>query len=63
MQTTGTALVALERCSLLRMWMSAEGSESAYRLLYLAAVRGDRREWAGERVPPEEFCQRGQRSL
>ena len=44
MQTTGTALVAVERCSLLRMWKSAEGSGSAYRLLYLAAVRGDRRE-------------------
>ena len=36
-QTTGTTLVAVERCSLLRMWMSAKGGRSAHRLLYLAA--------------------------
>jgi hypothetical protein len=41
MQTSGATLVAVERCSLLRMWMSAEGSGRAYRLPYLAAVRGD----------------------
>jgi hypothetical protein len=38
MQTTGTTLVAVERCSLLRMWMSAKGSRRARRLLYLVAV-------------------------
>jgi hypothetical protein len=30
MQTTGTTLVAVERCSLLRMWMSAKGSGNAH---------------------------------
>jgi hypothetical protein len=44
MQTSGTPLVGVERCSLLRMWTSAEGSRSAHRLLYLSAVRGDWRE-------------------
>jgi hypothetical protein len=39
MQTSGTSLVAAERCSLLRMWMLAEGGRSACRLLYSAAVQ------------------------
>jgi hypothetical protein len=42
MQTTGAAQVAVERRSLARMWMFAEGSHSAHTLLYLAAVRGNR---------------------
>ena len=44
MQTTGATLVAVERCSLARTCMLAQGSRSAYRLLYLAAVRDDWRE-------------------
>jgi hypothetical protein len=42
MQTSGTALLAVERCSLVRVWMAAQDSHSAYGLLYLAAVRDDR---------------------
>jgi hypothetical protein len=42
MQTSGTALLAVERCSLVRVWMAAQDSRSAYGLLYVAAVRDDR---------------------
>ena len=42
MQTTGAVLVAIKRLSLVRMWMLAQGSRSAHRLLYVAAVRDDR---------------------
>src|SRR5215469_15974842 len=42
MQTMGTALLAVERRSLARVWMAAQGSRSAHGLLYFAAVRGDR---------------------
>jgi len=38
MQNIGATLVAVKRCSLARMWMFAEGSQSAHALLYLAAV-------------------------
>jgi hypothetical protein len=41
MQTTGATLIKVRRCSLARTWMLAQGSRSAYGLLYLAAVRGD----------------------
>jgi hypothetical protein len=41
MQTTGATLFKVRRCSLARTWMLAQGSRSAYGLLYLAAVRGD----------------------
>jgi len=41
MQTTGTALIAVQRCSLMRMWMPAQDSRSAHGLLYLGAVRDD----------------------
>jgi hypothetical protein len=44
MQTIGATLVAVERCSLVRIWMPAHGSRSAGALLYLAAVRDDWRE-------------------
>jgi hypothetical protein len=44
MQTTGALLLMIERCSLARTWMLAQGSRSAYGLPYLAAVRGDWRE-------------------
>jgi hypothetical protein len=40
MQTTGAALVAVRRCSSVRVRMLVQGSCSAYGLLYLAAVRG-----------------------
>jgi hypothetical protein len=39
MQTTGAALVAAKWCSLIRVPLPAQGSPSAYGLLYLAAVR------------------------
>jgi hypothetical protein len=42
MQTSGTALLAAERCSLVRMWMAAQDSRSTHGLLYFAAVRDDR---------------------
>lgn len=42
MQTSGTALLAVERCSLVRVWMAAQDSRSAHGLLYFAAVRDDR---------------------
>ena len=41
-QTSGTALLAVERCSLVRVWMAAQDSRSAHGLLYFAAVRDDR---------------------
>jgi hypothetical protein len=41
MQTSGTALLAAERCSLVRMWMAAQDSRSTHGLLYFAAVRDD----------------------
>jgi hypothetical protein len=52
MQTSGTSLVAVERCSLLRMWTSAEGSRSPYGLLYLSAVR----EWQEVYSPCPSLC-------
>ena len=39
MQTTGAALLAVNRCSPARVWMPAQDSRSAHGLLYLAAVR------------------------
>jgi hypothetical protein len=42
MQTSGTALLAVERCSLVRVWMAVQDSRSAHGLLYFAAVRDDR---------------------
>jgi hypothetical protein len=39
MQTMGTILVTIERCSLVRVSMPAQGGRGAHRLLYLAAVR------------------------
>ena len=44
MQTTGAGLLAAKRCSLARVPMPAQDSRSAHRLLYLTAVRDDRRE-------------------
>jgi hypothetical protein len=44
MQTTGAVLLAVKRRSPACVWMPAQDSRSAYRLLYLAAVRADRRE-------------------
>ncbi len=41
MQTTGAALLAIKRSSLLSMSMPAQSGHSAYRLLYLAAVWDD----------------------
>src|SRR5215813_9213942 len=35
MQTSGTALLTVERCSLVRVWMAAQDSHSAHGLLYL----------------------------
>lgn len=43
MQTTGATLLTVRRCRLARTWMLTQGSRSVYRLLYFAAVRGDRR--------------------
>jgi hypothetical protein len=40
MQTTGATLLRVGPCSVARTWMLAQGSRSAYGLLYLAAVRG-----------------------
>lgn len=42
MQTTGVALLAAERCSIVRLWTPVQDSRSAYGLLYFAAVRDDR---------------------
>ena len=39
MQTTGAALLAVRRCSLVRMRMLAQDSRCAYGLLYVAAVQ------------------------
>jgi len=41
MQTTGTALLASEWRSIVRLWTPAQDSRSAHGLLYLAAVRDD----------------------
>ena len=41
MQTSGTSLLAVDRCSLAHVWTFAQDSRSAYGLLYLAAVRDD----------------------
>ena len=41
MQTSGTALLAVELCSLVHVWMAAQDSRSVHGLLYLAAVRND----------------------
>ena len=41
MQTTGTALLVVNRCSPARVWMLAHDSRSVRGLLYLAAVRND----------------------
>jgi hypothetical protein len=38
-QTIGTTLIAVKRCSLVHIWMPAQGSRSAHGLLYLAAIR------------------------
>jgi hypothetical protein len=38
----GAALLAVERCSLVRVWMAAQDSRSAHALLYFAAVQDDR---------------------
>ena len=43
MQTSGTALLAVERCRLVGVWLAAQDGRSAHGLLYLAAVRDDRR--------------------
>lgn len=45
MQTVGTTLLAVRRCSVARVWMSAQDSRSVHRLLYLAAV------WTGTCQP------------
>jgi len=42
MQTTGATLLRVRRCGVVRAWMPAEDSRSAYGLLYLAAVRSHR---------------------
>jgi hypothetical protein len=44
MQTTGAALLAVKRCSPMRVRMPAQDSRSVHRLLYLAAVRDADRE-------------------
>jgi hypothetical protein len=49
MQTTGAALLAVERCSLARVRMAAQDSHSAHGLLYLTAVQDNRCE--------QEYCQ------
>jgi hypothetical protein len=43
MQTTGATLVAIKRCSPMCVRMPAQDSRSVHGLLYLAAVRDDRR--------------------
>ncbi len=43
MQTTGTALLTINRCSIARVWTPAHDGRSAHGLLYPAAVRGDGR--------------------
>jgi hypothetical protein len=48
MQTTGTVLLAVSRASSARVRTPAQDSRSAHGLLYLAAVRDDRR--------PQEHC-------
>ena len=44
MRTTGTALLTVQRCSLVRVLMPARDCRRAHALLYLAAVRPGRRE-------------------
>ena len=39
MQTTGTALLTVTRCSLARVWVPAQDGRSVHGFLYLAAVR------------------------
>jgi hypothetical protein len=41
MQTVGTALLGVKRCSLMRVRMAAQDGRRARRLLYLAAVRNE----------------------
>jgi hypothetical protein len=38
MQTSGTALLAVEPCGLVRVWMAAQDSRGARGLRYFAAV-------------------------
>src|SRR5689334_19281430 len=56
MQTTGAALIAVERRSLACMWMPAQGSRSTHALLYLAAVRDD---WREHRIRRHRLCSGG----
>jgi hypothetical protein len=49
MQTTGATMLATKRRSLVRVLMVVHDGRSAHGLLYLAAVRADRRE--------QEHCQ------
>ena len=44
MQTVGTVLLTVKRCSLVRMRRSAQDSRNVHGLLYLAAVWDDWRE-------------------
>ena len=38
MQTSGAALLAVERCSLVRMWLAAQDSRNAHGLLYFTVT-------------------------
>jgi hypothetical protein len=49
MQTTGAVLLTVKRSSLAHVRTPAQDSRSAHGLLYLAAVRDDRRQ--------QEYCQ------
>jgi hypothetical protein len=42
MQTAGAMLLTVRRCSMACMWMLAQGSRTAYRFLYFAAVHDGR---------------------
>ena len=41
MQTTGAVLLAVESCTLVRTWTTAQDGRSALGLLYFSAVRPD----------------------
>ena len=50
MQTSGASLLAVNRCSPVRVSMPAHDSRSAHRLLYLAAVQHDGHHLTGPQV-------------
>jgi hypothetical protein len=56
MQTSGTSLLAVERCSLMRVWIAAQDSRSAHGLLYFAAERDDCHHLTRSRITAVLYC-------